>query len=73
MKPYKRTGEIMIPKKEVRSMMKDIETGKVSVITPKLTNSIPCDVCDHIMDLVSIEEGYNCRNENCVLHMETTV
>jgi hypothetical protein len=29
-----------------------------------------CDYCDDLMDLVSIETGYSCRNPECTLHME---
>ena len=28
----------------------------------------PCSCCGDVMDLISIEDGYSCRNEECILH-----
>ena len=39
------------------------------VIEPKVwPDTLECGHCGDTMDLVSIEKGYSCRNEECFLH-----
>jgi hypothetical protein len=39
------------------------------VIEPKeWSETIECGYCGGVLDLISIEEGYSCRNEDCLCH-----
>jgi hypothetical protein len=42
---------------------------EIDVKSTDYTDVEACPLCGEPMELVSIEEGYNCTNEECELHM----
>jgi len=42
-----------------------------TIVEPKMWSekTIECGYCGDTMDLVSIEDGYSCRNKDCELHL----
>ena len=43
--------------------------GTVAVEAKLLPDTLDCEVCGNIMDYVSEELGYSCRNGSCTLHV----
>ncbi len=39
-------------------------------VVEQYPQTLPCEICQSVMDFVSIEAGYSCRNKNCSLHIE---
>lgn len=88
MKPYSRTGKVKIEKRKVKKMFKTknraamgsvndyiIKMSSKSVfIKPKeLPKSFECELCRNKMEFVSIDIGYSCVNEDCLLHVEEAI
>jgi len=42
--------------------------GGVAFEMKTMPNTITCEVCGDTMEFVSIETGYSCLNEDCILH-----
>jgi hypothetical protein len=63
----KRNGE------DVAAEIVHTESGAVLVEfkdSPVMPDTMECGHCGGTMDLVSIEDGYSCRNEGCLLHFQ---
>jgi len=44
--------------------------GAIAIELKEWPKTITCSHCGLIMDLVSIDEGYSCRNKGCLLHFK---
>ena len=43
--------------------------GAVAIEPKAWAGTLRCENCGETMDLVSIEDGYSCRNEECILNL----
>jgi hypothetical protein len=59
----------------VQSYPDVIQTANGAVVIEPKTwpDTLECGHCGETMDLVSIDVGYSCRNEDCVLHFRQLV
>lgn len=59
----------LTPQEQDRLFLRDAEFNDIVYESKPMPNTIRCE-CGTLMDYISIDLGYSCRNPECALHID---